>query len=157
MRTEDMIVEAIKNGDIIRVLKGENGLSVGFDQMVGAVAPTDWTKVLPIIYKMTESEGTEVILQEFEKGIKALLAGSAEEVYVGVSVFYIQLIKEQRGGSPFAVERVGLAREASKGIAAQEKGLKKSKAWGGEYNEEGLWTEIERYRKLMSDKFNIQL
>ena len=155
MSIKDTITEAVRQGRIVEVLRGEEGYAIGFDQWVGAVAPTDWTKVIPIIYEVAESSDTSFVVEEFENAIGQLLSGSAEDVYIGVGVLYTQLLREASKRSPFSVHRENLIEKATLGVKKRQDDLKMSKSWVGEHNQDGLWTEIERYKRLMKEKFGL--
>lgn len=52
------MLQVFAKGDLVKVLKGTGDYAIGFDQWVGAVAPTDWTQVLSLFYNYANSIGT---------------------------------------------------------------------------------------------------
>lgn len=89
----------------------------------------------------------------FVNAIVDMLNGNAEEVYCGVAVLYFQILREESSRAPFCVDREFLIKIASQAIRENEEQLKSIKKWGGQSSENGLWDEIQRYKKLFISKF----
>lgn len=118
-------------------------------------APIDWTRVVPLIYKQYEKSFDADIEKMFVKAIVDMLNGNAEEVYCGVAVLYFQILMEESSRAPFCVDRESLIKIASQTIRENEEQLKSIKKWGGQSSKNGLWDEIQRYKKLFISKFGI--
>lgn len=106
-----------------------------------------------IIYKQYEKSFDADIEKMFVNAIVDMLNGNAEEVYCGVAVLYFQILREESSRAPFCVDREFLIKIASQAIRENEEQLKSIKKWGGQSSENGLWDEIQRYKKLFISKF----
>lgn len=84
-----------------------------------------------------------------------MLNGNAEEVYCGVAVLYFQILMEESSRAPFCVDRESLIKIASQTIRENEEQLKSIRKWGGQSSKNGLWDEIQCYKKLFISKFGI--
>ena len=157
MKTNDIIFNAFVNGDLINVLRGAGDYSIGLDQQVSANVPTDWTRVLPLFYKYANEVGLSQAKTMLEKAILDLLESNAEDLYIGMSVLYLQILREESDRSPFSINREKLLQTAANRIKECENELRKTKRWQGRYNPKGLLTEIERYQKLLKTKFGIDM
>ena len=62
-------------------------------------------------------------------------------------------VREESSRAPFCVDREFLIKIASQAIRENEEQLKSIKKWGGQSSENGLWDEIQRYKKLFISKF----
>ena len=109
--------------------------------------------MVPLIYKQYEKSFDADIEKMFVNAIVDMLKGNAEEVYCGVAVLYFQILMEESSKAPFCVDRESLIKIASQTIRENEEQLKSIKKWGGQSSENGLWDEIQRYRKLFISKF----
>lgn len=157
MKTNDIIFNAFANGDLINVLRGAGDYSVGLDQWVSAAAPTDWTKVLPLFYKYANEIGLNQAKEMLEKAILTLLNGNAEDLYIGMSVLYLQILREEGNRSPLAINREKLLQTAANRIKESKNELHETKMWQGQNNPDGLLAEVERYRELLKSKFGIEM
>ena len=91
----------------------------------------------------------------FVNAIVDMLNGNAEEVYCGVAVLYFQILREESSSAPFCIDRESLIKIASQTIRENEEQLKSIKKWGDQSSKNGLWDEIQRYKKLFISKFGI--
>lgn len=149
----NIVEKAIKNNEIKFLLEGTNGYKLENDSWASISAPIDWTRVVPLIYKQYEKSFDADIEKIFVNAIVDMLNGNAEEVYCGVAVLYFQILREESSRAPFCVDREFLIKIASQAIRENEEQLKSIKKWGGQSSENGLWDEIQRYKKLFISKF----
>lgn len=119
------------------------------------MAPTDWTQVMPYIYKKAEKEAD--IKQKFEKCLFSLVNGSPIEVYVAVSVLYYQISKEKLKQSSFAINYNKILDCLRKKLPNVKSELINTKRWAGANSDQGLWSEIIRYKKLLKREFDISI
>lgn len=101
MNTEEKVNNAISNNQLKALLMGKGEYAVPFNRFLGPMAPTDWTQVMPYIYKKAERERD--IKQEFEKCLWSLSNGNPIEVYVAVSILYYQISKEKLKQASFKI------------------------------------------------------
>lgn len=145
----DLVRKAISRNEIAELLAGKGSYSLKNESVSWAdvCAPIDWTIVIPLIYREYVETQDDSIREKYETAVERLLSGSAEDVYCGVAVLYFQTLREKSGRAPFSIEAKHLVRLAKKGISSNADGLK----------EVGLWDETNRYRRLFSLKFSIEI
>lgn len=153
----NIVEKAIRNNEIKLLLEGRNEYKLEDDSWASISAPIDWTRIVPLIYKEYEKNHDDSVKIMYEAAIMDMLSGEAEEVYCGVAVLYFQILREESNRSPFVLKRESLIKLATNAIYRNMNQLKETKKWAGQNSEEGLWSEIQRYRKLLSSKFNIIL
>ena len=110
---------------------------------------SEWLKKIQKIHPKADEEVLRFI---YDFSVKQGY-GEAEEVYCGVAVLYFQILREESSRAPFCVDREFLIKIASQAIRENEEQLKSIKKWGGQSSENGLWDEIQRYKKLFISKF----
>ncbi len=152
----DLIKKAINNNEIVELLEGKDGYSLENDSWTSISTPIDWTRVVPMIYQEYSETQDESIKEKYEAAIEKMLLGSAEDVYCGFAVLYFQMLRESTNRSPFFLNMDYLIQLAKEGISKNSDDFKKSKKWSGAYTENGLWDEIDRYKKLFLSKFSIE-
>ena len=156
-RIMNIAEKAIKNNEMVQLLEGKDGYHLENDSWASISAPIDWTIVVPMIYQAYEKTRDDDIRKMFEKALMTMLNGNAEDVFCGVAVLYFQILRESSNRSPFKVDRALLLEQAKEGIKKSENDLKQVKKWGGKKSSEGLWKEVQRYRRLFLSKFNISI
>lgn len=157
-----MIVElakkAISKGELVDYLQGKKGYVEPIDTWVNANAPTDWTKIIPDgIYKVSVEEVDMDVASIFEESILKMLNGAEFDIYVAVSVFYFQLIRENRNASPFKIDRQKILETMKKSLKKNEHLLKTYFEWQGRNQQEGMWSEILRINSLCEKKWSINI
>ena len=155
--SKNIVQKAMANDELIKLLKGEEGYSIENDSQASISVPIDWTIVLPLIYKEYVATGDKSIKDKYFKAIEELLKGGAEDVYCGISVLYIQILREESNRAPFSINRINFIQLAKDGIEKNEGQLKQIKKWGGTNAPEGLLSEIKIYQKLLKSKYDIIL
>ena len=146
-RIMNIAEKAIQNNEMVQLLEGKDGYHLEKDSWASISAPIDWTIVVPMIYQAYEKTRDDDIRKMFEKALLTMLNGNAEDVFCGVAVLYFQILRE----SSLLLE------QAKEGIKKSENDLKQVKKWGGKKSSEGLWKEVQRYRRLFLSKFNISI
>lgn len=147
--------KAIKQNEIIELLEGKNGYQLENDSWASVSAPIDWTRVVPMIYDLYM--GDDSVKEMYEDAINKMLQGEAEDFYCGIAVLYFQILRESTGRSPFSVNKEELIATAKKGIEKNENDLRQVRKWSGQTSENGLWDEVDRYKRLLLSKFGIAL
>lgn len=153
--------KAIQNNDMVQLLEGKDGYHLENDSWASSWdsirGPIDWTIVVPLIYEAYEKTGDDEIRKMFENALMTMLNGNAEDVFCGLAVLYFQILRESSNRSPFQVNRDLLLEQAREGIRKNENNFVQIEKWGGEKSSEGLWKEVQRYRRLFLSKFNISI
>ena len=155
MNTEEKVNNAVNNNQLKALLLGKGEYKVPFNRFLGPMAPTDWTQVMPYIYKKAEKETD--IKQKFEKCLFSLANGNPIEVYVAVSVLYYQISKEKLKQSSFEINYNKILDCLRKKVPKVKTELINTKKWAGANSDQGLWSEIIRYKKLLKSEFDISI
>ena len=155
MNAEEKVNNAINNNQLKALLLGKGKYKIPFNRFLGPMAPTDWTQVMPYIYKKAEKEAD--IKQKFEKCLFSLANGNPIEVYVAVSVLYYQISKEKLKQSSFEINYNKILDCLRKKLPKLKTELINTKKWAGANSDQGLWSEIIRYKKLLKREFDISI
>lgn len=153
----ELIKKAINSNEMIELLEGKGDYCLENDSWASISAPIDWTRVIPMIYKEYVETQDESVKEMYESAIENMLLGTAEETYCGIAVLYFQTLRESSNRSPFSVDREYLIQIAKKGISKNKKDLRLIKKWAGAQSENGLWSEVVRYKKLFLSKYSIDI
>lgn len=152
---QEKVDKAITNQQLKALLLGQNGYQVPFSSFLGPMAPTDWTQIMPYVYKKAEKETN--VKQEFEKCLFSLANGNPIEVYVAISVLYYQVSKEKLKQTSFKIDYNKILDCLRKKLSKVKAELINTKKWAGANSNQGLWSEIVRYKNLFKSKFGIYI
>lgn len=154
-RLMNIAEKAVKQNEIIELLEGKNGYQLGNDRWASVNAPIDWTRVVPMLYEIYAKNNS--VKEMYEDAIGEMLRGGAEDYYCGIAVLYFQILRENAGRAPFSINRDKLIAIAKNNVIKNEKELKQIHKWSGQASDNGLWDEVDRYRRLLLSKFGIAL
>jgi hypothetical protein len=156
--TLELAKKAIKKGELIDYLQGKREYAETVDTWVNSSAPTDWTKIIPNgIYLAYKEESYIDVASVFEASILEMLSGNEFDIYVAVSVFYFQLIREERNASPFKVDRRRILEIMRLSLKENENSLRNYFEWQGQNKKEGMWSEMLRINSLCERKWGINI
>lgn len=152
------MLEAIKKGEVIEFLEGKGQYKVGMDQWANASAPTDWTRIIPkgIYVVYNENPGLKVN-ELYEEALLQMMDRDTFDIYVALAVIHFQLIREQRGASPFAIDRGKILPKLKNILLVNEQKLRKYFEWEGKAYQEGMWGEVIRVDALCRNKWNFSI
>ena len=151
----NIVKKAIKQNEIVQLLEGKGEYMLENNSMASISAPIDWTIVIPQLYN--EYAHNSNVMTMYCNAIKEMLMGNAEEVYCAVAVLYFQTLREESNSSPFRINRESFIPMVSEALKSKANELKKIKKWAGTNAEDGLWSEVNRYKRLFESKFDIIL
>ena len=157
MRDKNVVARAIERKEIDLLLQGKGDYGLADEPWSHPGLPIDWKRIIPTIHRQYEIEEDVTIKEDFENALLVMLHGSAESVYCAVGAMYEQLLREKVKRSPFQIQRDFLSSEAHKAVVRKERELKDIKKWTGEGKEDGLWGDVNWYRKKYYEKFQIVL
>lgn len=157
MREENIVERAIERKEIDLLLQGKGEYSLPDEPWSRPGLPIDWKRIVPTIHRQYEAKEDVRIREDFENALLVMLHGSAESVYCAVGVMYEQLLREKVKRSPFQIQRDFLSAEAHKAVVGKERDLRDIKKWIGAGKEDGLWEDMNRYRRMYYEKFQIVL
>lgn len=154
MNINHLVKKAVKENKVKELLQGEGEYCVGFDLFVGAVAPTDWTIIIPELYKINKEEPQWNVSKLFENTLIDLFNGSPQEIFVGVGTMYVQILREEGNRADFFIDRKTILSLCKKALMREE--LRDSYIVVQNI-QLSIWPEIERYAMLLKKKWKIEV
>lgn len=151
----NIVKKAIKQNEIKQLLEGKDEYKLENNSMASFSVPIDWTIVIPQLYN--EYLQNPSVMTMYSNAINDMLLGSAEEVYYAIAILYFQTLREESNRSPFRIDREYFIPMASEALNRKASELKTIKKWTGTNVEDGLYSEVNRYKKLFKSKFGIIL
>lgn len=151
--TNDKVKVAFEKDEIKDLLLGKIGYYVPFDKYLGPAGPTDWTILMPSVYKYAKVH--KDAQDKFEQTLFNLLRDNEDkiwtnsfEVYACIGIFYYQIFHEKHKQAGFDLKYKDDLIDLMQDIL-----LKKYT----QLSDSIFWPEIVRYRKLLSKECQIDL
>lgn len=153
-----ILIDSLKKNEFGYALRGERGYGLSTPYMCPvSELPTDWDKILMEgvyeIHKRYPSYKIDIKLEESLINI----AKDVKGIYSSLNIFWLQLMNEKIGNSPFNIRRDRIIDVLSKKIVENKHRFINDKRWMGENENLGLWGEILRICKIFSEKHDINL
>ncbi|MDZ7543152.1 hypothetical protein GNF83_18640, partial [Clostridium perfringens] len=105
MDIKQKLLRAIENNKVIDFLEGKGQYKIEFHQWVSSNAPTDITQIMTQgIYKLYIERPDMNIDKVLENKLLEMMNLNEFHVYIVLQIIYFQLIREQRGDSPFRLD-----------------------------------------------------
>ena len=149
----DKVEVAFEKGEIKDLLLGKIGYYVPFDKYLGPDGPTDWTILMPSVYKYAKTH--KDAQDKFEQTLFNLLSDNEDriwtnsfEVYACIGIFYYQIFHEKHKQAGFDLKYKDDLIDSMQDIL-----LKKHT----QLSDSIFWPEIVRYRKLLNKECQIDL
>lgn len=150
---KDKVEVAFEKGEIKDLLLGKISYYVPFDKYLGPAGPTDWTVLMPSVYKYAKVH--KDVQDEFEQALFDLIRANKDriwtnsfEVYAVIGIFYYQIFYEKRKQAGFDLRHKDDLIDSIQDIL-----LKKYTQLSNSI----FWSEIVRYRKLLNKECQIDL
>lgn len=154
MDIENMLSSAIINNEMISFLRGEGKYMIEVSQYSPQAGLTDVGKVLSKgIYKVYRHNNN--IKQEFERCLLQMLDMSDFDIYMVCLYLISQLFKEKNGLSPFVLSKDLILNRLTCRIDEREDYLKKGIAYPNGYVNTNAMTEIQRFRMVGKEEYNV--
>ena len=151
--TKVKVKVAFEKGEVKDLLLGKIGYYVPFDKYLGQVGPTDWTILMPCVYKYAKTH--KDAQDKFEQALFDLIRDNEDriwtnsfEVYAVIGIFYYQIFHEKRKQAGFSLKYKDDLIDSMQDIL-----LKKYMQLSNSI----FWSEIVRYRKLLNKECQIDL
>lgn len=158
MNVKDIVIRAIKQDELYKVLLGEEKYKVELSPFIGVNVPTDWPNIMRGgIYKVFNEYPELNVKEELENALDFLLNKGAFEIYASVSVLFFQIISEENDASPFKIDREKIINNVHNTLMKNQKELYQYKKWMGEYYENGVWGEMERINNILNEDYSISI
>lgn len=151
--TKTKVEAAFEKGEVKDLLLGKLGYYVPFDKYLGLAGPTDWTVLMPCVYKYAKTH--KDAQDEFEQALFDLIRANKDriwtnsfEVYAVIGIFYYQIFHEKRKQAGFDLRHKDDLIDAMQDIL-----LKKY----AQLSDSIFWSEIVRYCNLLNKECQIDL
>lgn len=147
---------AFQNGEMIDLLMGKEYYSLPvYDAPVSV--PTDWTSVISEgIFKLYEKEQSPRLIEDYEKAIRILINGSAQEIWMAFNIVVYHLKCEAKKEASFEIDKK-IIDELSKAVHDNKDALACDKSYQGQGNECGLLDDILRLNRILMEDCNIEI
>ena len=154
MDIENMLLNAIISNEMIKFLRGEGEYMVEASQYTPEAGLTDVGKVLSKgIYKIYAYDDN--IKEKFEKSLLQMLDISDFDIYMVCHCLMSQLSKEKNGISPFVMSKDSILEKLSLKINEREIYFKKGIVYPNGYVNTNAMTEIQRFRMVGKEEYNV--
>lgn len=149
----DKVEVAFETGEIKNLLLGKLGYYVPFDKYLGPVGPTDWTILMPSVYKYAKvhknaQDKFEQVLIHLIRDNEDRIWTNSFEVYAGIGIFYYQIFHEKHKQAGFDLKYKDDLIDSMQDIL-----LKKHT----QLSDSIFWSEIVRYCNLLNKECQIDL
>lgn len=154
MNIDDMLLNAIKNNDMIKFLCGEGEYMVETSQYAPEAELTDVGKVLSKgIYKLYRYNDN--IEQKFEESLLKMLDMSDFDIYMVCLYLMSQMFKEKNGLSPFVLKKDVIIKNLSLRINERKNYIEKGITYPSGYTNTRAMVEIQRFRMVSKEEYGI--
>ena len=154
MNIDDMLLNAIKNNDMIKFLCGEGDYMVETSQYAPEAELTDVGKVLSKgIYKLYRYNDN--IEQKFEESLLKMLDMSDFDIYMVCLYLMSQMFKEKNGLSPFVLKKDVIIKNLSLRINERKNYIEKGITYPSGYINTRAMVEIQRFRMVSKEVYGI--
>lgn len=149
----DKVEVAFEKGEVKDLLLGKLGYYVPFDKYIGPVGPTDWTILMPFVYKYAKThkdaqDKFEQVLIHLIRDNEDRIWANSFEVYAVIGIFYYQIFHEKHKQAGFDLKHKDDLIDSMQDIL-----LKKYT----QLSDSIFWPEIVRYCKLLDQECQIDL
>lgn len=149
----DKVKMAFEKGEVKDLLLGKIGYYVPFDKYLGPTGPTDWTALMPSIYKYAKTH--KDAQDKFEQALFDLIRANEDriwtnsfEVYTVIGIFYYQIFHEKRKQAGFSLKYKDYLIDSMQDILLKKR---------TQLSDSIFWPEIVRYCKLLNEECQIDL
>lgn len=141
-----LINNAIKNHEVLQLLRGEKEYEVVVSEFSPDIFPTDINTILVrCFYKQMEMiEGIDKI---FMMNMEKLLSGNACDVYIAILYFDACLFHEKRGAATFEIEKESLMDKIQAALCEHRQKLQDEVVFSNGMKKRNPWRNIENFNK----------
>ena len=157
MEIKQMLEEALRKGEFIEFLRGENGYMVEQSEFSPGAGITDVSKILSrgIYEEYKENKGIKRI---FEQGLLKMLDMTDFDVYLVCSYLFFQFFKEDNGLAIFKLEMEQILEKLKQEIRKRKVRIQMYGIKGPDnYFNKNAWEMIEGDKFVFKRDYNIEL
>lgn len=156
MDYSELISKAIKNDDVVELLRGNGEYEVAISEFTSDVFPTEINAVLVnCFYKQKDSITN--IERIFNDALDVLIEGSASDIYTAMLYFDACIFQEERGKASFLIDKEGISKKLQASICKEEAVLRDSIVFGNGMKKTNPWKNIENFNKYYEKKYGIHI
>lgn len=156
MDYEYLINKAIKQNEVLKLLRGENEYELVVSEFSSDIFPTDINMVLVnCFYKQKKS--IKDIDNIFFNAINKLLSGTASDVYIAILYFDTCIFQEEKNKATFLLDKECLAQEIKKAVSVNKKELQDKIEFSNGMIKQNPWRNIENFNKYYCKKYGFSI
>lgn len=153
---DEKIFIAIKNNEIISLLRGDELYIIENSQYAPGAEITDVGKVLSgIIYKSYEIRPD--IKERFEEALLEMLNKTDFDVCMVIIYIVTQLFKEKNELSPFTLDMKDILPKVKDELEKRRENIKQGIIYPSGFKNSNAWDDIRRFNHVSQEEYNIKL
>lgn len=154
MDIEKNLLAAIEKNEIVQFLRGDGEYMIESYECSPAAELTDVGRVLSKgVYKVYTYN--KEIRKMFEESLLIMLDNSDFDIYMGCLYILDQLFNEKYGYSPFILSKDLIVTKLTHSIDKRQNTIKGGIKYPNGYMNTFAMAEIERFRKVCKEEYNI--
>lgn len=151
-----LINKAIRENEMIQLLRGENEYELVVSEFSPDIFPTDINMVLVnCFYK--QKENIKDIDSIFCKAINKLLCGTASDVYTAILYFDTCIFQEEKNKATFLLDKESLAQVIKKAVNENKKELQDKIKFPNGMIKKNPWKNIENFNNYYCKKYGFSI
>lgn len=151
-----LINNAIKKGEVVKLLQGEPEYEVEISKFTSDVFPTDINAVLVnCFYK--QKENIENIDEIFFDTINRMILGSAKDIYIATLYFDACIFQEEIKKATFYMDKEKLSIKLQEGIKNHKDKLKNDITFSNGMTKHNPLKNIENFNKYYVKKYGLNI
>ncbi len=154
MNYKELIDKAIKNDEVVKLLRGDRKYEVVISEFTLDIFPTDINSVLVnCFYKQIDKiKDIEII---FIHALNELINGNASDIYIAVLYFDACIFQEERGNASFLIDKNDISKKLRKKIHNEERNLRDFVEFDNGMKKRNPWNTIMNFSKYYEKKYDI--
>lgn len=157
MQVKELVVKAANEGNLYKILLGQDEYKCEINRFIAADVPTDWSNIIRAIYVLYKEMPNLNIKEKYEEAINYICNQGFYEVYCAVMVVFFQIMSEERKQAPFMLNRGVILRKLRTELQNCEEELKKCKEYTGKKYTDGMWGDIRRVNNILNEDYGITI
>lgn len=144
--------KAFDNDEVAEFLCGEKEYACPLNRFVPANVPTDFGRIVNFgVYRLYMDTQNEEIITKFKKAILSLLNGNAVQIWVAYSICWNLIYKKNHNEPTIIISDNNFWEMIKTSVQKNEDKLRSCNEWQGFNQEDGLWEDIRRMDKNLTD------
>ncbi len=150
--TPKEVYEQIKSHNLYKVVRGESCVFSTPEKINENMLPTDHNELLAnALYPLAKDYNAVFISRELDLAIRVAASADALGLYCAIQCFYMQILSEDAGESPFRIDRTELPRYLGARYNAHSSTLQNLKLSPSDLQDKAYRLTVSRMKILMRD------